>query len=50
MIIEYYREHDGDFYEVQYPGFGGRSEENQTRSGIAVSTDRNFFSEIGLLS
>jgi predicted GH43/DUF377 family glycosyl hydrolase len=27
-------------YEVQYPGFSGRSEENQTRSGIAVSTDR----------
>ena len=27
-------------YEVRYPGFSGRSEENQTRSGIAVSTDR----------
>jgi predicted GH43/DUF377 family glycosyl hydrolase len=27
-------------YEVQFPGFSGRSEENQTRSGIAVSTDR----------
>jgi predicted GH43/DUF377 family glycosyl hydrolase len=27
-------------HEVQFPGFSGRSEENQTRSGIAVSTDR----------
>jgi predicted GH43/DUF377 family glycosyl hydrolase len=27
-------------YEVDYPGFDGRSEENQTRSGIAVSKDR----------
>ena len=27
-------------YEVDYPGFDGRSEENQTRSGIAISTDR----------
>jgi predicted GH43/DUF377 family glycosyl hydrolase len=26
--------------EVEYPGFSGKSEENQTRSGIAVSTDR----------
>lgn len=27
-------------YEVSYPGFDGRSEENQTRSGVAVSSDR----------
>lgn len=27
-------------HEVDYPGFDGRSEKNQTRSGIAVSTDR----------
>ena len=27
-------------YEVHYPGFGGDSAENQTRSGIAISTDR----------
>lgn len=27
-------------HETQFPGFDGRSEENQTRSGIAVSTDR----------
>jgi predicted GH43/DUF377 family glycosyl hydrolase len=27
-------------HEVQFPGFSGRSEENQTRSGIAISTDR----------
>jgi predicted GH43/DUF377 family glycosyl hydrolase len=26
--------------EAPFPGFSGRSEENQTRSGIAVSTDR----------
>jgi predicted GH43/DUF377 family glycosyl hydrolase len=26
--------------EVEYPGFTGKSEENQTRSGIAVSMDR----------
>ena len=27
-------------YEAKFPGFDGRSEENQTRSGIAISTDR----------
>jgi predicted GH43/DUF377 family glycosyl hydrolase len=27
-------------YEAQFPGFDGQSERNQTRSGIAVSTDR----------
>lgn len=27
-------------HEVSFPGFSGQSEENQTRSGIAVSTDR----------
>jgi len=27
-------------HEVHFPGFSGRSEENQTRSGIAVSTNR----------
>lgn len=27
-------------FEPTFPGFSGRSEENQTRSGIAVSTDR----------
>ena len=26
--------------EAEYPGFSGRSQENQTRSGIAISTDR----------
>jgi len=27
-------------FEAEFPGFSGRSEENQTRSGIAISTDR----------
>jgi predicted GH43/DUF377 family glycosyl hydrolase len=27
-------------HEVEFPGFDGRSEKNQTRSGIAISTDR----------
>ena len=27
-------------YEASFPGFEGHSEENQTRSGIALSTDR----------
>ena len=27
-------------HQVDYPGFSGRDEDNQTRSGIAVSTDR----------
>ena len=27
-------------HEADFPGFSGRSEENQTRTGIAVSTDR----------
>ena len=30
-------------FEAPFPGFSGRAEENQTRSGIAVSTDRRHW-------
>ena len=33
--------------QVDYPGFSGRAEDNQTRSGVAISRDRLYWEHLG---